>query len=191
MFVGDWLPCALETADFDEIGRELSGRWRGPIPHHALDAGNGFRARPESDRPSGFGRPVSDLLVPAICFCARARSFSSRCPGSNTRVFPADSKTSGAEPSGPAKGQVPVVPASLLSELPFGRGAAGPPTQAGWPVSVCFPRPGECREPLSTRASRLFDAREDLRGPLGGDIAGASDDGSAPEMCCPREAISL
>src|ERR1700756_4516176 len=124
-FFSDRLACALEAADSDEIRRELSGRWRGPIPHHALDAGNGFRARPESDRTSGVGRPVSDLLVPAICFCARARSFTARCPGSNARVFLADSRTSGAEPSGPAKRQVPVVSASLLSELPFGRGAAG------------------------------------------------------------------
>ena len=87
--------------------------------------------------------------------------------------------------------QVPIVPAGLLSELSFGRDAASPSTQARRQVSVCFPRPGNCREPLSTRTSGFFDAREDLRGPLGVDAFGGLDGGLAQSIRCPRERISF
>ena len=59
----------------------------------------------------------------------------------------------------------------------------------GGQLPVCFPRPGSCREPLSTRTSRFFDARKDLRGPLGVDAFGGLDGGLAQSIRCPRERI--
>src|SRR5262249_51272757 len=146
---------------------------------------------PQSDGSSGLGRPLSDLLVSIVRLCSPAGIFTARCPGLYSRGFPAHSGTSGTQRGRPAQRQVSVISALLLSELSFSQDAASAQTKARRSVSVCFPGPGNCREPLSIRASGLFNGGEDLRGPLGADAAGARDDRRAPGICCSGEGISL
>ena len=98
---------------------------------------------------AALSEALQDLLVSTLCVRAPPRShLSGGNSGSDTRVFPAFARAQDAGTRRPVEGQVPVVFARVIAELPFDRGRAGSLLEARRRSGVYPPRFTECREPL-------------------------------------------